>query len=251
MNGKYIYCIIESNHQKDFGFASIGGSGDPVNTVCYKDLSAVVSDCSVKEFTVSRENTMAHEKVIEEVMKEHPVLPVRFSTVAGDVKDIIEKVLAPRYDEFKQLISWISDKEEIGVKAKWTDMDLIFKEILEENGKIKELKEKISKSGKAEATYYERIDLGKLIEARLKQKKESEKEKILGVLKKEAEDSKVNQIYGDDMILNSAFLVKKEKEKDFFSKVSRIQDEYGENVQMKYVTGPPPFNFVNLVIKLT
>lgn len=250
MDGKYIYCIMNGNHKKNFEAHGIGSNGDPIDTISYEDISAVVSNCSVKEFTVSRENTMMHEKVIEEVMKEYPVLPVRFSTVADSEKDIIEKVLASRYDEFRQLISWIRDKEEIGVKAKWTDMDSIFKAILEENGKIKELKEKIAMRGSPEKTYYERIDLGKLVEAMLKQKREYEKEKILEILKKEAEDSRVNQIYGEDMILNSAFLVKKEKEKDFFSKVSKIQDEYGKEVQLKYVTGSPPFNFVNLVIKL-
>lgn len=241
MNNKYIYCIIQSNHKKDFG--------EELTTVNYKDISAVISDCSVKEFTVSRENTMKHEKAIEGVMKEQPVLPVRFSTVADSENEIIEKVLVPRYDEFKDMLLWVGDKEEIGVRARWTDMDLVFKEILEENGQIKELKKKIENE-KPEQTYYERIDLGKLIQERLKEKKSMEKNRIIDILKKEAEDYKVNEVYGDDAILNSAFLVKKEKEADFFGSVSRLQDGYGPKVQLRYVTGSPPFNFVNLVIKL-
>lgn len=250
MNGKYIYCIIENNHQKNFGPLGIGGGGDELTTVCCRDISAVVSNCSVKEFIVSRENTMMHEKAIEEVMKEHSVLPVRFSTIADGEKDIVEKVLVPRYDEFKDLLSWISDKAEIGIRAKWVDMDSVFKEILEGDAQIKELKEKIEKNGSAEKTFYERIDLGKLIEAKLKEKKENEKERVVEILKKEAVDYKINQVYGDDVILNSAFLVKKDNEPGFFSAVSKLQDEYGSKVQLKYVTGPPPFNFVNLVIKL-
>ncbi len=250
MEGKYIYCIIESNHTKNFGKLGIGEREDELTTVSHKDISAVISDCHLKEFIVSRTNTMAHEKAIEEVMKEHAVLPVRFSTVADTREQIVEKVLAPRYDEFKKLLSWISDKEEIGVRARCTDMGVIFNEIVEEDEKIKELKEKIAKKGSAEKTYYERIDLGKLIEVRLKEKKEKEKNKIIDALKKKAEEHKINQVYGDDMILNGAFLVKKKDEKDFFSLVSKIQEGYGKKVQLKYVTGPPPFNFVNLVIKL-
>lgn len=250
MNGKYIYCIIQNNHQKSFGPLGIGGGGDELTTVCYKDISAVLSDCSVKEFIVSRENTMQHEKAIEEVMKEHPVLPVRFSTIADSQEEIVQKVLLPRYDEFKDLLSWIGDKQEIGVRAKWVSMDSVFKDILEEDDEIKRLKEKIEKNGSAEKTFYERIDLGKLIEAKLKEKKENEKERIVEILKKEAVDYKINQVYGDDVILNSAFLVKKDNEPGFFSAVSKLQDEYGSKVQLKYVTGSPPFNFVNLVIKL-
>lgn len=250
MNGKYIYCIIQSNHQKNFGPLGIGGGGDELTTVCYKDISAVVSDCSVKEFTVSRENTMMHEKAIEEVMKEHPVLPVRFSTIANSPDDILQKVLVSRYDEFRDLLSWVSDKEEIGVRARWVNMESVFKEILEGDERIKELKEEISKKT-PEESFYERINLGKLVEAGLKKKKEVEKNRIVDALKKEAVDFKINEVYGEDMILNSAFLIIKEKEPDFFKAVSSLQDEYGSRVQLKYVTGSPPFNFVNLVIKLT
>ena len=249
MEGKYIYCIMETNSKKNFGPMGIGEREDELTTVSYKDISAVVSNCALKEFIVSRQNTMAHEKAIEKVMEKQPVLPVRFSTVADSEEDIVEKVLKPRYDEFKKLISWIADKEEIGVKARWLDMDQVFKEILEEDEKIKELKGKISAKG-ADATYYERIDLGKRIEERLKEKREKEKEKIIEILKKKAEDYKVNHVYGDEKILNGAFLVKKDNEKDFFSLVSKMQEEYGKKAQLRYVTGPPPFNFVNIVIKL-
>lgn len=250
MEGEYIYCIIMSNSNKNFGSLGIGGKGDELTTVSYKDISAVVSDCALKEFTVSRVNTMAHEKAIEEVMKEHPVLPVRFSTVADSRGKIIEKVLEPRYDEFKKLLSWIADKKEIGVRARWLDMDLIFKEILEEDEKIKELKEVIANKGSLDMSYYERIDLGKLIEAKLNKKREKEKERIVEILKDKAEDYRINKVYGDEMILSGAFLVKDSDEKDFFSLVSKVQDGYGKKVQLKYVTGSPPFNFVNIVIKL-
>lgn len=249
MDGKYIYCVIQSNHQKNFGPIGIGGTGEELTTVNYKDISVVTSNCSVKEFTVSRENTMAHEKAIETVMKEHPVLPVRFSTIANSESEIIEKVLTPRYDEFKKLLSWISDKEEIGVRAKWMNMELVFKDILEKNDRIRELKEKLV-NRKPEKAYYEKIELGKLVEDKLKEEKENERNKMLNVLKKGAVDCKDNDVYGEDMILSGSFLVKKEKESDFFSLVSKIQDGYGPKVKMKYVTGCPPFNFVNLVIKL-
>lgn len=250
MKGRYIYCIIESNHQKSFGPLGIGDDNPSLITVCHKDISTVVSDCPVKEFVVSRQNTMKHEKAIEEVMKEHAVLPVRFSTIANNEEQIIEKVLAPRYDEFKDLLSWISDKQEVGLRAEWTKMSTIFNEIIEENDDIRELKEKISEK-KPEGTYYDRIEIGKRIEAKLKEKKSKLKDKIIDVLKKKAEDYKVNDVYGDEKILNSAFLIKKDLEPDFYSLVSALQGDFGPIVKLKYVTGSPPFNFVNLVIKLT
>ena len=40
--GKYIYCIIETDEPRSFGPMGIGGRGDEVYTVHHKGLAAVV-----------------------------------------------------------------------------------------------------------------------------------------------------------------------------------------------------------------
>ena len=40
--GKYVYCIIRSDRQHDFGAIGIGGGGR-VTTISYQDLAAIVS----------------------------------------------------------------------------------------------------------------------------------------------------------------------------------------------------------------
>ena len=40
--GKYVYCIIETNEPRSFGPMGIGGRGDDVYTVHHKGLAAVV-----------------------------------------------------------------------------------------------------------------------------------------------------------------------------------------------------------------
>jgi hypothetical protein len=81
--GIYIYCIIESQEPLLFGAVGIGGRGDDVYTVSFQDIGAVVSKSPVKKYPVARENLIPHEQVIEEVMKTHTVLPVRFATIAA------------------------------------------------------------------------------------------------------------------------------------------------------------------------
>jgi hypothetical protein len=86
--GKYIYCIIETKQERNFGPIGIGGRGDEVTTIGYGDLSMVISDSPMTKYVVSRENMLAHEMVIEEVMKEFTVLPVRFCTIASDADEL-------------------------------------------------------------------------------------------------------------------------------------------------------------------
>ena len=110
--GKYIYCIIAAEVQKTFGSLGIGSRGDELYTICFKDIAAVVSNSPIKKYSVSRENTLAHEKAIEIVMNDHTVLPVRFATIAEDEKKV-NSILEKEYDKFKKLLEKMNEKKEL------------------------------------------------------------------------------------------------------------------------------------------
>ncbi len=139
--GKYIYCIIESDRAQSFGPLGIGSRGDEVYTVCAGGLAAVVSNSPVKKYAISSENAFRHEKAIEEVMKEHTVLPVRFATITED-EEKVRRILERERDRFKELFNKVKDKKELGLKAIFKE-DVIYKEILERYENIKRIKQEI------------------------------------------------------------------------------------------------------------
>ena len=59
--GKYIYCIIKTDTPTDFGGVGIGGRGDHVYTIPYKEFAAVVSNCPLIVFDPTRKNVLAHQ----------------------------------------------------------------------------------------------------------------------------------------------------------------------------------------------
>jgi len=244
--GKYIYCIIESNQTQSFGPLGIGERGDELHTVCFNKLGAVVSNSPFKKYPVSRENTLAHEVAIEEVMKKHTVLPVRFATIAKDEKKI-EKILEKEHDKFKDLLNKIKGKKELGLKAIFKE-DVIYKDILTGYEDIRALKEKVAKLP-PEKTYYQRIKIGRMIEQALEKERETYKDEILNILRPLTEDIKINNTYGERMIINAAFLVKKDKEALFDRHIQALDAKYGDKIKFKYIGKVPPFNFVNLMIK--
>src|SRR5437899_6660486 len=95
--GKYVYCIIRSDRQRDFGSIGIGG-GQTVYTIAYHDLAAVVSDTPIVIYDPTRENVLAHEFVNETVMREHTVIPMSFGTVFRSEEDVTE-LLRSTYHE--------------------------------------------------------------------------------------------------------------------------------------------------------
>jgi len=245
--GKYIYCIIETKQERNFGPIGIGSRGDEILTISYDDLSMVVSHHPMTKLVVSRENLLAHEKVIEQVMKEFDsVLPIRFGAIAASA-DEIRNLLDRRYREFRNLLKAMDRKVELGVKGVWRNMELIFKEIVEENKEIKRAKEKIE-NDKSRKSISTKVEVGKMVEQTLKKKKEKEAEKIFKALEDTAVDYKLNKPISDEMFMNASFLVDKGREKEFDNIVDDLSDQYKDRTKFMYAGPLPVFNFVNLVI---
>jgi len=245
--GKYIYCIISTKQERNFGSIGIGGRDDEVLTIGYDDLSMIVSSCPMTKFIVSSENMLAHMRVIEKVMNEFDsVLPVRFGTVASNA-DEIRNLLDRRLREFMSLLRNMDHKIELGVKGSWKNMNAIFEEIVEENREIKKAKEKIqNKVGKKNTQA--KMKVGKMVEEALKKKKEQEAEKIVDALRRAAFEYKLNKIIGDEMFINAAFLVDKGWEKEFDNIMEELSEKYSDRVKFAYAGPMPVYNFVNIVI---
>lgn len=246
--GKYIYCIADTGGSSpQFGPLGMGGRGDQLYTVGFKDIGAVVSNSPIKRCTASRENFLCHEKAIEEVMKEFTVLPVKFCTIA-DGEEQMGKILEKEYANFKGLLARVRGKKELGLKALFYEA-FIYPEILAKHEEIRKLKEKIA-ALPPEKRYYQGIEIGKEVEAALTTERERCKEEILTALKPLAEDTVINKTIGERMIINAAFLVDESREKEFDQRVDELDDRYRDKVKLKYVGHLPPFNFVNLTINI-
>ncbi|ODS34277.1 MAG: gas vesicle protein [Candidatus Scalindua rubra] len=261
--GKYIYCIIGANEPREYSSIGIGGNGDMVQTFCHDGIAVILSDSPVKKYPINRKNTISHQKVMEEVMKYHTVLPVRFSTIAEDkepedgspkvpaLERVRQRVLIERRQEFIELLKDMDTKLELGVKALWTDMKGVFIEIVEETPTIKKLKEKIERiniTNPRQSTHRERVKLGEMVRDTLNTKRKKLKNIIMGVLKKASFDTRVNKNFGDNMIVNGAFLVEKAKIGDFENNIEKLVNTYEGKIKFKYVGPVPPCNFVEIVI---
>ncbi len=245
--GKYIYCIIEGREGRNFGPIGIGRRGDVVSTIGYEDLSAVISNFPMGKYVVSKENLITHEKVVEEVMKDYTVLPMRFCTVASSAEEV-RGLLRKRYSELKGLLKDMDNKIELGVKAFWKDMKVIFQEIVDENKKIRPFKERIAKKSFKES-YAGRISLGKMVKAALEAKKDEEGRRIINVLKRISYDFRINETRGDEMLINAAFLMDRAREKEFDNRMDELDEKYSQRIRFKYIGPTPPYNFVNLSLK--
>src|SRR5258706_9510441 len=140
----------------------------------------------------------------------------------------------------------MQNKLEFGLKILW-DRDLIIREIEAQDEDGRRLKTEIS--SQKGSTYFARMQYGRLIDGALQQRWEQYVAEIFAALRDVSVASRTNKPIGDRMIMNAAFLVSRDREQAFDSKVKEIGARY-DKLTFKY-TGPwPPYNFVNIRLKL-
>ena len=243
--GRYVYCIIQASQPIRFGAIGMDEHSPEVYTINYRDMAAVVSEVSLAPLDSTRENVLAHERVNETVMREHTVIPMSFGTIFK-TRDDIGELLRSAYDAFADVLAKMQDKLEFGLKVLW-DRDEIVKAIEQEDEDIHRLKTEIS--SQKGSTYFARMQYGRLIDAALQQRSERYVGEFLQRLRDVSVASRVNKAIGDKMIMNAAFLVQREQEPAFDRRIKDIASNY-DKLTFKY-TGPwPPYNFVNIRLKL-
>jgi hypothetical protein len=243
--GKYVYCVIKSERPLSFGLLGIGPEPAEVHTVHYRGIAAIVSNTPMVVQDPTKDNVLAHQRVNETVMQHHTVIPMSFGTLFKTDDDIME-LLRSAYDAFTDVLNKMQDKFEFGLKVLW-DRDQIIHEIEEEDEDIRRLKGEIS--SQKGSTYFARMQYGRLIDAALQARSERYVAEIFEGLRDVSVASRSNKPIGDRMIMNAAFLVARNLEHAFDLRVKDIGQRY-EKLTFKY-TGPwPPYNFVNIRLKL-
>jgi gas vesicle protein GvpL/GvpF len=248
-SGVYVYCIIECGDPRSFGKIGIGGRGDEVFTVHYRDLAAVVSRAALQVYDPTRENALNHEHVNEVVMIDNGFTPVpmSFGTLFKTEEDTIE-FLKDTYDALRDVLLKMKDKLEFGLKVNW-DRESVLVEIEQENEELRKLKAEIE-SNQETSTYFARMQLGRLVEQALADKADSYVRQIYDELQEAAIASRSNKVIGDKMIMNGAFLVGRDKQEQFDQTVHEIGKRFEGKLSFKY-TGPwPPYNFVTIRLQL-
>jgi hypothetical protein len=112
--GKYVYCATLCSEKMSFG--KIGMNNNEVYTIPYKDVAAVVSDSSTKDYELTEDNAKRHEKVIKQVMEDHAVVPAEFGTLIKN-ETILRHLLSKAYPPTKDCLKLVDNMVELGVKA--------------------------------------------------------------------------------------------------------------------------------------
>jgi hypothetical protein len=246
--GKYIYCVVEKKDQP-LNFGQILGVGKaPVHFCAHEALAAAVSDAASNDYPLTRENLIAHQQVIEQIMeRERAVLPVSFGVVAEDEGAVVAKLLNPYQRTLAEELMRIDGKVELSLKALWLDMKHVFLKILEEDEVLKHRRDMLQGS---KVFRDDAITIGQEVASAIESRKNRIKHEVLSLVGHLPHEYKETALLGEEMIFNLSFLVPEDNQEQFDTIVRNLDSMYqSENIYFKYLGPLPLFNFVNLPIQ--
>ena len=241
-SGKHLYGVMGRTDEAALESQRQGGTFYPVS---YKELSALVSDAPCVDYRglgkdLLFRRLLDHQRVIEGVMHSHSVIPFRFGSLARTEKEV-QQILIQGYSLFKALLPWVGERVELEMAAIW-DQENIFKVLYEEEGEIRSIQKDMGTKTEEEAVP-EKIKLGKLVRRCLLKKRVSSREQIFSKLKDCSESYCDHEVKDDLMILNAAFLLRKEMEKEFDRQVRLLDEAFLGKVSFKVIGPLPLYSF--------
>ncbi len=240
----YLYGVIA--HDSPVNFGPVGFDGATVAALPQGDLAAVIGHPprgdlkqGTREELVKR--LLAHQQTLEQIMKKFFVLPFRFGTTVADEPELA-KVLEEKRSFLSDLIGKMRDCSEIDLLATW-EVPKILQEISEEDPEIAAFKREIAQ-GRGD-----KISIGMLLAEALKKKGDQWRDVITTDLKVHANGVAHHDLLNDEMVLNSSFLISRNKEADFFRRIEEADHEFKQRLCFKCVGPLPPYSFSTLSLR--
>jgi hypothetical protein len=250
MARKYVYGIIPTSGSPTFGVCGFPPGPEPVHTVVYRGLGCVVSNYLGEDFTsLSKESLirclMAHQAVIERVMKDYPILPVKFGTlVEGDGE--VQRLIEQGHLKFTQALIWLEGRVEMEVAATW-DLKRVLADIGQEY-EIVRLKKAMAKRPPGEVLE-QQIRAGRIVKESLDRRRIKYQERMLQSLQAMAPAVQPNALVADEMVMNVAFLIQRDQEGEFDKQVRELDQAFHDQVDFRVIGPLPPYSFAPVEVE--
>ena len=235
----YLYGIIDSSDQITDSIYGLEGSG--VYNIPFRDIGAVVSQICQPIQDVTEGAVLEHEAVVEKLMEQFTVLPVRFQTII-DSRDSLLSMIQSYYKDFKDNLARLHNKLEFGIKVIWP-ADKVKANI------IKVLKKDEQKMQGSDNSPSKRFIEEKFEEYKIDKEFKAKADKFIKVMdiffSRFAAERKLEKLKTENLLLDAVYLVEKNRENDFREAFEHIKSG---PPGLKYLfSGPwPAYNFVVL-----
>lgn len=208
--------------------------------VVHRDVAAVVGDAEGAVLPAARA-LREHWRVLEEIVRERNVLPIRFGTVMAGDEAVMSDFLAPSHDGLKAGLETLAGKVQVSVKGDYLQQELL-RGVIESDPAIARLRAEVEALPEA-ASYAKRIRLGELVSAAVERRRESDAALVLERLEPLAVASRRESASGLEGAVNVAFLVERERLEAFGARAQALARHLRGRISLRSLGPLPAYGF--------
>ncbi len=221
--------------------AEPGLEGTSVFTLTYRDIAAVVCPLTTADVSLTEANLWRHEAIVEALMADRAVLPVRFGTLLAD-EVAVQNVLAEHYADFVTSLERVRGRVELSLRVLWEIADSEW-QMANSSQRSSAISHQPSASS-GRAYLMARLEEERQRQAR-RQQAEALAEELHAPLAQLAAESTQQVLITPRLLLTAAYLVERDQVAAFRREVEALSDAHP--TLRLLCTGPwPAYNFVTV-----
>lgn len=243
VHGVYVYGILHGPASLPEDLPAVGDAGVDVWLATHDTLSALVSELHISRPLGTREDLLAHERVLDSMAEHTTVLPMRFGAVVRDADAVVGELLKPHREHFGFVLSELDGMVQFTVRGRYVD-EAHLREVVADQPEVRELRESLQ--GVAEdAGHAERVRLGELVSNAVTQKRQTDAEALAEVVAPYVAASTAHEVGGQDDAVHVAFLVDRRRRRDEFERaVDELGQRWVNRIQLRLLGPLAPYDFV-------
>jgi BMFP domain-containing protein YqiC len=218
------------------GVAGVGGAAPRL--IYQEAMAAVVSEFEGETVSVTRENVLAHERVVSRVLAQTTPLPFRFGTLASAER--IQSYVTSQMSSLKAALEHVRGTVEMSVKIIWDAVENRREALAGEAGKSRD--GVVNGAGTKFMMAKRREIVG---DERLQMRADELSAWLAGALREVVRESSVELRPAESLVLSASHLVAREKVENYRVTLEKARRERQD---LHFLTsGPwPPYSFSNL-----
>jgi Gas vesicle synthesis protein GvpL/GvpF len=212
----------------------------PVRLVVHGDLAAVVSEIDA-DARVRRNDLLAHARVLETLIEDATVLPMRFGVIVETEVEAARNVLQAGNGRLTTLLDSFDGLVQLTVKAHH-DQDQALRHLLRERPELRELRDQAAVSP---GSYHSQLRLGEAIAVGLDVLADADATMLSEQLSGLAERIVLEEVTGKNQILDAALLVQRGARTRTDEGIARLSRTLPDRLRLRYIGPLPPYSFVD------
>ncbi len=236
---RYVYGVVRADAVLPEELRGLGRSGQ-VSCARHGELAALVGELPADRSLGSRDDLLAHHRVLDAVAAATTVLPMRFGAVLDSVAAAGEELLGPNQHTFLAELAELDGRAQFTLRGRY-ERDTVLREILDENADIRQLREQ---ARDRPGGYHQRIQLGEAVVQVMNRKRDDDARLVLDAVEQQVAAVVLREPGDPDAVLDAAFLVERDHLDGFDEALERAGRSLVGRVRLRLLGPTAPYDFV-------